>query len=186
MSDDERDHEQLRRRLADEGQATAPPDLAPAVMRQVRSEPRRRDHRVLRPVATLLAAAVLVLAALLGISRLGGGASSSGGAAGAVSAPEKSAGAANHGTGSVPSAAAHGAIIRHVDSDTLKMLFGTSSLPACASGDRLKVTAPSSELPRLKRRLRGAAADAAAGSRTRDVELHRARRGQTQIRLTCP
>jgi hypothetical protein len=190
MSDDDRDHGDLRRRLADDGPAPAPPDIAPAVMRRVRAEPRRREHRVLRPVATLLAAAVLVLAALVGISHLGGGessSSSSGGGAGegALSAVAPSAGTTNQSATKVPGTAAGGIVVQHVGADTLKTLFGSSALPACPPGDRIRASVPLAEFHRLERRLRGAVADAAGGG-TRDVELHRAPRGQTQIRLTCP
>src|SRR5215467_14258234 len=86
MTDNGHDHDELRRRLADEGTASAPPDLADEVMRRVRAEPRRREHRVLRPVATLLAAAVLVVAALAGISRLGNGSAGSASSAGGEAA----------------------------------------------------------------------------------------------------
>src|SRR2546423_15461865 len=88
MTDSGHDHDELRRRLADEGQATAPPDLAPEVMRRVRAEPRRREQRILRPVATLLAAAVLVAAVFAGVSRLGGSGSMSSGGGGEAAASQ--------------------------------------------------------------------------------------------------
>ena len=56
MTGNGHDHDELLRRLADEGRASAPPDLAPEVVRRVRAEPRHRERRILRPVATLLAA----------------------------------------------------------------------------------------------------------------------------------
>ena len=91
MSDDDR-YDELRRRLADAGRASAPPDLAPEVMRRVRSEPRGSRGRFLRPVAVLIAAAVLAVAALVGIAHLGNGTagSASSGSAGGVEAPQAS------------------------------------------------------------------------------------------------
>src|SRR5690348_15262054 len=124
MTDNGHDHDELRRRLADEGQATAPPDLAPEVMRRVRAEPHRREHRVLRPVATLLAAAVLVAALFAGVSRLGGSGSmsSGGGEAAASQAPPSGQAATPNATGKV---------IRHVGTTQLYSIFGQARVPAC-------------------------------------------------------
>ena len=56
------DHEQLARRLHEQGQAQAPPGLAGDVMRQVRAEPRQPQRTWLRPVALCAAVAVLLAA----------------------------------------------------------------------------------------------------------------------------
>jgi|SRR5690348_3366802 len=178
MTDSGHDHDELRRRLADEGQATAPPDLAPEVMRRVRAEPRRREHRILRPVATLLAAAVLVAALFAGVSRLGGSGSMSsggGGEAAASQAPKASDQAA------IPDA--HGKVIRHVRTTQLYSIFGQARVPACP---RFTASVPGPLLHRVEQQLSGAVSDTAVGADTRDVELHRAPKGQTQIRITCP
>ena len=182
MTDNGHDHEELRRRLADEGQATAPPDIAPEVMRRVRAEPRRREHRVLRPVATLLAAAVLVVAVFAGVSRLGGSGSMSSGGAGAaagVSQAPKTSGP----TGTAAAPDSHGRVIRHVGTTQLYSIFGRARVPACP---RLTATVPGPLLHRVEQQLSGAASDTVVGAGTRDVELHRAPKGQTQIRITCP
>jgi hypothetical protein len=181
MTDNGHDHDELRRRLADEGRATAPPDLAPEVMRRVRAEPHRREHRILRPVATLLAAAVLVVAVFAGVSRLGGGVTGSSagseGAAGVSQAPK----AAGHlGTSN---AVPGGTLIRHVDKTALDSVFGQARVPACP---RFTANVPGPLLHRVEQQLSGAASDTVVGADTRDVELHRAPKGQTQISITCP
>ena len=48
---DHTEHEELARRLAEQGPAPAPPDLADDVMRRVRAEPRPPQRTWLRPVA---------------------------------------------------------------------------------------------------------------------------------------
>jgi hypothetical protein len=85
-------HEELARRLRDEGPAQAPPDLAGDVMRRVRSEPRRPASRVRGPLTNLLAAAVIIAALLVGVAKLGG--SGSGSASGGGSVAETSTGGA--------------------------------------------------------------------------------------------
>jgi hypothetical protein len=179
MTDNGHDHDELRRRLADEGQATAPPDLAPEVMRRVRAEPHRREHRVLRPVATLLAAAVLVAAVFAGVSRLGGSGSMSSGGGGEAAASQ----AAPKASGQAVAPDAHGKVIRHVGTTQLDAIFGQARVPACP---RLTASVPGPLLHRVEQQLSGAASDTAVGADTRDVELHRAPKGQTQIRITCP
>jgi hypothetical protein len=179
MTDNGHDHDELRRRLADEGQATAPPDLAPEVMRRVRAEPHRREHRILRPVATLLAAAVLVVAVFAGVSRLGGGATGSSaggeGAAGVSQAPKAS--------GHIAGPMTNGKVIRNVKTTALDSIFGQAKVPACP---RFTASVPAPQLRRVEQQLTGAASDTVVGADTRDVELHRAPKGQTQIRITCP
>jgi hypothetical protein len=78
MSDIEsEDHEEIARRLREDGQAQAPPDLAGEVMNRVRSEPRRSTSAVRRPLVTLLAASLITVALVAGIAKLGGGGSGS-------------------------------------------------------------------------------------------------------------
>jgi hypothetical protein len=78
MSDlDPGQHDEIARRLRDEGLAQAPPDVAEEVMRRVRSEPRHRTSRMRRPLVNLLAAAVIIAALLVGVAKLGGGGSGS-------------------------------------------------------------------------------------------------------------
>jgi hypothetical protein len=88
-------HEEIARRLRDEGLAQAPPDMAGEVMRRVRSEPRRRTSSVRRPLTNLLAAAVIIAALVAGVAKLGG--SGSGSASGGGSVPESHAGATSTG-----------------------------------------------------------------------------------------
>jgi len=84
-------HEEIARRLREQGMAEAPPDLRDEVMRAVRAEPhasasRRRLPRpslpAWRPVAVWVGVAACLLAAGVGVTRLGGG---SGGSASADS-----------------------------------------------------------------------------------------------------
>jgi hypothetical protein len=81
-------HEEIARRLRDEGLAQAPPDIAGEVMRRVRSEPRRSSSRVRRPLTSLLAAAVILAALVVGVAKLGGtgSGSASGGSVGETTA----------------------------------------------------------------------------------------------------
>jgi hypothetical protein len=99
MSDIEHDdHEEIARRLRDDGQAQAPPDLAGEVMKRVRSEPRRSTSAVRRPLLTLLAASLITVALVAGLAKLGGTGSGSaaggfsGGGGSHVQSPETSGG----------------------------------------------------------------------------------------------
>jgi hypothetical protein len=186
MTDDDQRYDELRRRLADEGRASAPHDLAPEVMRRVRAEPRRQERRFLRPALTLVAAAALVVAAMLGISRLGNGGSSSGsfgGGGGVSQAPET---AASPGKDMANGSAQGKTLVRHVEAQSLGPIFAPAKVPACPPGGRLAASVPAPQFRQVTDRLRSAAAGAAAGADTRDVELHRAPKGQARIRITCP
>jgi hypothetical protein len=186
MSDDDR-HDELRRRLADEGPASAPPDLAPEVMRRVRSEPRRERRSYLRPAATLIAAALLALAAVVGIAHLGNGqtSSSSSGGGGAAGEAVSQAPTASSPQKDMATGLTH-LIIRHVAHQRLESIFAPSRVPACPAGKSIKAAVPAPQLRQVEDRLRGAAADAVVGPDARDVELHRAPKGQTRITITCP
>jgi hypothetical protein len=188
MSDDDHEFEQLRRRLADEGQAQAPDDLAGEVMRRVRAEPRRRQRRSLQPVLVPLVAALLAAAGLVGVSHLGGSASSS-------SAGSTAAGGGKEQAGSVAAPAAHPPgsgqvplgplVVRGVALDKAGAVFGVAT--RCPVGDRLSVTVPDARYNSVATRLQALAAQpAAAGSRQVDVRLRHAPKAQTQIRITCP
>ena len=82
MTDDR--HDEIARRLREEGAARAPDRLRADVMLQVRAEPRPRRIRprrsYWRPLGSLAAAACLVAAAAFGVTRIDAG---SGGASGA-------------------------------------------------------------------------------------------------------
>jgi hypothetical protein len=80
MSDiDPNEHEEIARRLREDGPVQAPSDLAGEVMKRVRTEPRRSTSAVRRPLVTLLAAALVTAALVAGIAKLGGGSASSAG-----------------------------------------------------------------------------------------------------------
>lgn len=190
MTDDDQRYDELRRRLADEGRAPAPHDLAPEVMRRVRAEPRRHERRFLRPALTLVAAAALVLAAVLGISRLGNGSASSGsvsgGGGGGVSQVPRTTASPETDTASGSASAQGKTIVRHVAVQSLGPIFDQFTLPPCPPGNRFSASVPAPQLRQVADRLRTAAAGAVAGADTRDVELHRAPKGQARIRITCP
>lgn len=88
MTDDR--HDEIARRLREEGAARAPDRLRADVMLQVRAEPRPRRIRprrtYWRPLGSLAAAACLVAAAAFGVTRIdsGGGSVASGGATSAA------------------------------------------------------------------------------------------------------
>jgi hypothetical protein len=88
VSDDR--HDEIARRLREEGAARAPDRLRADVMLQVRAEPRPRRIRprrsYWRPLGSLAAAACLVAAAAFGVSRIdsGTGSVASGGATSAA------------------------------------------------------------------------------------------------------
>lgn len=183
-------HEEIARRLRDEGLAQAPPDMAGEVMRRVRSEPRRGTSSVRRPLTNLLAAAVIIAALVAGVAKLGG--SGSGSASGGGSAPETHAGGTSAGAPAksantrnpilipdVPLSALHGAgalaQLGHIDShqavclnDRLAQRQGvTLSVPA-GSFSAVKQQLRSArkllpyDTPRVQVRLRELAAGAAS------------------------
>lgn len=187
MSDGEREFEELRRRLADEGQAQAPADLAGDVMRRVRAEARRRPRRSLRPALVPLAAALLAAAAIAGLSRLdlGGAGSASGGGSFAAASVQNGAKtpSSEHSAGS---AATPDHRINGVPSGTALQLFGP--LPArCAAHPRFYAFAvPSTVYDSVRQQLERSAVIAAPGAPLVNVQLRHAPKAQTQIRVTCP
>jgi hypothetical protein len=136
----------------------------------------------MRPLVTLLAAAVLAIAGIVGIAHLDTGSTSSGSSGGfaagstpgapMTSQPEKSADAGR-------------TVIRHVPMDTVRQVFGRA-VPRCPAGSRIAARVPSRRLRAIATALEDSAAQAAGQPQAFDIELHRASRGQTQIRLTCP
>jgi hypothetical protein len=76
---DPNEHEEIARRLREDGPVQAPSDLAGEVMKRVRAEPRRSTSAVRRPLVTLLAAALVTVALVAGIAKLGGGSASTAG-----------------------------------------------------------------------------------------------------------
>lgn len=89
------EHEDIARRLREEAQASAPADLLPAVMAEVRAEPRQARQRRRRPawprwqpVAAWTAAAATLVALGFGIAHLPSTSSSSSSSAGSSSTAE--------------------------------------------------------------------------------------------------
>jgi hypothetical protein len=77
VSEHDHEHEDIARRLRAEGQASAPPDLLPSVMAEVRAQSRRRRRRLWlpsfpqwRPVVAWAGAAAALVALGVGISHL--------------------------------------------------------------------------------------------------------------------
>jgi hypothetical protein len=186
MSDDERDHEQLRRRLADEGQAQAPADLAGDVMRQVRAEPRRRPRRSLRPALVPLAAALLAAAAIAGLSRLdiGGAGSASGG--GSFAETQGAGGRALSSPHSAGNVATPDLRINGVATGTALHVFGPLPERCAAHPDFFIAAVPGPVYDSVQQQLQRSAAQAAPGTPRVNVQLRHAPKAQTQIRITCP
>ena len=193
MTDQHPDHDELRRRLADQGPASAPPGLADEVMRQVRAEPRRRERPAwLRPTLGLVAAVALVAAAFAGISRIGGARSSSsmGAAASAEVGPASSSGQ----KALTPTHSSAGSEqITRVPAPRLDQLFG----PYRANGIQAQAQALACNPARVDLRVPGAVYDsvrsqledaAASGSAARRVTvvLHRGGSTVRTLRVTCP
>jgi hypothetical protein len=187
MSDDEREFEELRKRLADEGQAQAPADLAGDVMRQVRAEPRRRPRRSLRPALVPLAAALLAAAAIAGLSRLdvgGAGSASGGGSFGAVPNEGKTAPAPSTTHGGA--ATADKVVIHGVPSRTALQTLGPLPERCPAHPEFYAAAVPWGVYDSLQTRLQNSAAIATPGTPLINVQLRHAPKTQTQIRITCP
>lgn len=183
------DHEHLARRLHDQGQAQAPPDLAGDVMRQVRAEPRRSQRTWLRPVALCATVAVLLLAGIAGLTRVGGGSGQSslaGSAAethsamGAVPRSSQGSGQASGGDTLAPSAFG---TVRAVPADKLATL---SPLPFCAAqAHSYALRVPADRYNSVSRQLQAWAAARPAGAPAYDVQIRRAA-ASARLALTCP
>ena len=88
MTENDRNHDEIARRLRDSGLVEAPERLRPDVMRHVRAEPRPRRARrpILRPLVPYAVAACLLLGIVFALSHAHGGGSSASGGGGGVSA----------------------------------------------------------------------------------------------------
>jgi hypothetical protein len=179
------DHEQLSRRLHEQGQAQAPPGLAGDVMRQVRAEPRQRQRTWLRPVALSAAVAVLLAASIAGLARIGGsGQSSSAGStaetqsAGSVAGPEKPQGQL-----AAPDAITPERRVAGVPADKLATL---SPLPLCAApAHTYALRVPAGRYAAVSHQLQAWAAAKPAGAPAYDVQIRRTA-ASARLALTCP
>jgi hypothetical protein len=181
------EHEQLARRLHEQGQAQAPADLAGDVMRQVRAEPRGRERAWLRPVALAAAVVVLLAASIAGLARIGGSSqSSSAGSAAETHAAASSAEPQKRPTqGSAGGTASATGLnnIRAVPADKLKTL---SPLPFCAAqAHSYALRVPAGRFTSISRRLQAWAAAKPAGAPAYDVHIRRAA-ASARLALTCP
>jgi len=182
------DHEQLGRRLHEQGQAQAPPGLAGDVMRQVRAEPRRRPQRAwLRPVALCAAVAVLLAASIAGLARIGGSGQSS--SAGSAAETHSAAKAGAAGAGNLQRQAANpDAVIpeRQVAGVPAEKLATLSPLPFCtAQAHTYALRVPAGRYGAVRRQLRTWAAKTPTGATTYNVQIRRAP-ASARLALTCP
>ncbi len=134
-------HDEIARRLREEGQAQAPADLAGEVMAEVRSQPRRSTSSVRRPLVTVLAASLVAVALLVGVTKLGGGSgsSASGGsvAEGASSAGvPPAAGSTSHDSAKELNSIIASRVIDGVPKSALSEVGGAFKTPA-ATGDSI-------------------------------------------------
>ena len=137
------DHEQLTRRLHEQGQAQAPADLAGDVMRRVRAEPRQPQRSWLRPVALCAAVAVLLVAAIAGLTRIGGSGQSSSAGSAAETHAAGSAGGLGESLGqkAAPDATTQERRVAGVPTDKLATLSPLPFCPAHAHAYALRVPA---------------------------------------------
>ena len=179
------DHEQLTRRLHEQGQAQAPADLAGDVMRQVRAEPRQPQRSWLRPVALCATVAVLLLAGIAGLTRIGGaGQSSSAGSAAETHSARSAAGPEkNLGQLASPDAVIPERQVAGVPADKLATLSPLPFCPAQAHAYALRV--PAGRYPTVSRQLQAWAAAKPAGAPAYDVQIRRAP-ASARLALTCP
>jgi hypothetical protein len=191
MTDNGRtDHEQLSRRLHEQGQAQAPAGLSGDVMRQVRAEPRQPQRTWLRPVALCAAVVVLLAASIAGLARIGGsGQSSSAGSAAETHRAAFGGGGGGSSSGQGPplsgtgSPDALGNSVVAVPADKLATL---SPLPFCAAqAHTFALRVPAGRYSAVSRQLQAWASARPAGAPAYDVHLRRAP-ASARLALTCP
>jgi hypothetical protein len=182
------DHEQLTRRLHEQGQAQAPAGLAGDVMRQVRAESRQQQRTWLRPVALCAAVAVLLAASVAGLARIGGsGQSSSASSAAethsaAMGAVPRTSQGQQSSAGGIRNPDALGNVVV-VPADKLATL---SALPFCASqAHAYALRVPAGRYTSVSRQLQAWAAAKPAGAPAYDVQIRRAP-ASARLALTCP
>jgi hypothetical protein len=181
------DHEQLTRRLHEQGQAQAPADLAGDVMRRVRAEPRQQQRTWLRPVALCAAVVVLLAASVAGLARIGGSGQSSSASSAAEThsaalgaVPKTSNDPGSAGGFDAPEALRNAVV---VPADKLATLSPLPFCPAHAHTYALRV--PASRYTAVSRQLQAWAVAGPAGATTYNVFVHRAP-ASARLALTCP
>ena len=182
------DHEQLTRRLHEQGQAQAPADLSRDVMRQVRAEPRQPQRAWLRPVALCAAVVVLLAASIAGLARIGGSGQSSSASSAAETRAGMSGGGADRNGESITRApqAQHVPAQSQVAGVPTDKLATLSPLPYCPAPARtLTLRVPASRYADVSRQLQAWAAAGPAGATTYNVRVHRAP-ASARLALTCP
>jgi hypothetical protein len=181
------DHEQLSRRLHEQGQAQAPPSLAGDVMRQVRAEPREPQRTWLRPVALCAAVVVLLAASVAGLARIGGSGQSSSAGSVAETHPAAMGGGAGSRLGqSSPGGPMYKDAPRNVVAVPADKLATLSPLPFCAAqAHTYALRVPAGRYTSVSRQLQAWAAARPAGAPAYDVQIRRAP-ASARLALTCP
>lgn len=174
MNQDDREHEEIQRLLAERGPVQAPDDLAGDVMRQVRAEPRHRRRRLgwpasvqMRPALALCAAAAVLLATGFGISRLSSTTSSAPGDAAAEVHGAQTKGATRS-PAATPSAANALVTVAGVPRHQARRVLGSlwpvaPSDTAMQVGSAITVRVPSARFDAITRQLRSRAAANTSG-----------------------
>jgi hypothetical protein len=201
MSDiDSNEHEEIARRLREDGPVQAPSDLAGEVMKRVRTEPRRSTSAVRRPLVTLLAAALVTAALVAGIAKLGGGSASSAGSVGAGGGGSEAHGPSSEKAAQplvvqskvvdgVPRSALKnlrtpGAVLSSADSPNLRCYAPTDAFSAARA---ITLEVPFADWYPVQLQLRTARQAATAATPGITVHLRRLAPGSTAAdALTCP
>jgi hypothetical protein len=160
MTDDPNTHEEVARLLREQGPVDAPPDLADAVMAEVRRSPRRAERRqaMVRRAGSWAAAAAALVTVGFGISRMDLGGSGTGSFAGSSAAGGGQEGGLSQDQLKAASGAAGSITARQtfeLPKSDARSLLGSLFRPADARDGRIVLTLSPSQYRAYVKRLNG-------------------------------